>query len=126
MILIKNIEIVEVPGSQIEIINQREKRLIMKRLHLETPIIKDFNLTKEMVYGRRYRTVDNREIVIGMSKHVQKTIGLTYEAFDNLRNDLERQIDILINTTHVHKEYKAKIKNMNFRNRLKALFYGYK
>lgn len=81
MILIEDIEIKEVSMDRWEIFNYLNESDML--------FFNNQKITKEMVTGKVFINADNKEFCIGMSEKVQTAIGLPFEEFENLHNELD-------------------------------------
>lgn len=121
MIFIKSIEVVEVAYSELEYAILPDGKLDPSIL-----AVREFKLKAEMIEGKRFKTADGREIMIGMTKKVQLAIGLPYEAWEELEGRLEARDNQYKNRLSVFADYMFKVETMSFWKRLKVLFVGYK
>ena len=97
------------------------KELLIKQPGKAVPA----KVTPEMVFGRIFRTATGEEICIGMTGAVQKAIGLPFEAFDNLQNELEEaknSYNIICRTLNQQNKKLFTLQNMSWWQRLIFLF----
>ncbi len=124
MILIKDIEVVIVPNNYVyEMYEKMGKPSISygERDYLE----KELKMTKELIRGERFINTRGETVCIGMTKQVQDTIGLSFQALNTLtkfNRELQRDLN---NTIADKKKLEEKIKKINsygFLTRLNYLF----
>lgn len=111
MILIKKIDTIEVPSDQYPIQSfDNFKELPYRRENDYLP--QELKVTQEIVRGITYRTLDGREICIGMSKQAQDAIGLPYEALIEALDRADRLHSENISMSHSLKKRNTKILNL--------------
>jgi len=68
--------------------------------------VKSQTIKTELIYGTRFRRASDGEyIVVGASKDVQEVLGLMYESWQNMENDLTRlNIDVSLLNDNVWKK----------------------
>ena len=121
MILIKNIEVEVVSNDYVyEMYEKMGKPSISygERDYLE----KELKMTKELIRGQRFINNRGETVCIGMTKQVQDTIGLSFQAFENLRRYNEELREHLRNMRNNEKTAVNKIEHSGFLTRLKYLF----
>lgn len=124
MILIHDIEVMVVPDD------------VWERYELELPksvwdpeVRVDDLIIREMILGRKYINAYGQKVCIGMTKKIQESIGLPFEAFKNLEDKYERIGNLNIEYAKlntIHKSNALRLKGLNWWGRLKLVFYGYK
>ncbi len=119
MVCVKSIELVEVDRNRIEFGSFPPLDV---RSHTGGILpVKDIDITREMIKGRVFRNSLGRKVCIGMRKEVQDALGLPFEAFDGLRDQVEQK-NLIVNDLL---EQINVIKNMGFWGRFRCLFFSY-
>lgn len=121
MIVIKNVEVIEVPDHDRAVIEYFTAQPVNEGCSVALPFV------KEMVQGRIYINAKGEEVCIGMARKVQDTIGLPFGALENLRRrceSLERQNKSLWDDLRDVRAKLLQYKSMGFWGRLKFLFTG--
>jgi|APSaa5957512535_1039671.scaffolds.fasta_scaffold06401_11 hypothetical protein len=131
MLIVKEIKVQDIDENQIEWLHAPES--YRKVYPLDKPISRDIPITTEMITGTICQTTDGREICIGMTKEVQKTIGSPFNTIELLRRLLKTQeamqqsyINVAADIDREFEDYRYKIETMNIWKRIKTLFFGYK
>ena len=119
MVCVKSIELVEVDRDRIEFANFPPPDVRFQPEELLP--VKDIGITREMIKGKVFRNSLGRKVCIGMRKEVQDALGLPFEAFDDLRDQVEQKNLIVKDLL----EQINAIKNMGFWARFRRLFFSY-
>ena len=119
MFVIRDIDIIEV-SDIISYINFYEFK--DTPFHPVKPEEHEIKITREMVVGKVFKNERNERICIGMTSQVQKTLGISFEAIDNM----QKQIDIQNKTINKLQEKVYKFENMTLIERIIAIFKKYK
>ncbi|MHC4616296.1 MAG: hypothetical protein ACYTEQ_00945 [Planctomycetota bacterium] len=78
-----------------------------------------------IVHGRRFITPNGRVVTIGWTDAVQKSLGLPFQAFEDMNNHIERLSADLGNTERELWKRNDRIRRINamtFRERIRFLF----
>jgi hypothetical protein len=138
MIIITEAKIIETKESMDEIIfTRRPNDPIRYKCEIGKEKIVPVSVIRESIKGRRFvRARDNTDVIIGCSKQIQDIIGIQYESFDNIIEELRLTNNLLMATSkeaaknnNKIKGYELKIDYFNdasFWTRLKWLFFGVK
>jgi len=121
MILIKNIEVEVVSNDYVyEMYEKMGNPYVSynERDHLE----KELKMTKELIRGERFINNRGETVCIGMTKQVQDTIGLSFQAFERLHRYNKELREHLQNVRKQEKTAVNKIEHSGFLTRLKYLF----
>lgn len=127
MILLRNIEVLKVNGNIHEIVTMDNNQLHYNVINENDVLTANpVEIKSEVVHGKRFvrynhNTGEQVEFVVGCTEEVQGVIGIVFEAFDNMSN-MVREYSI---ENREIKEAIARIKNMDFIERLLFLFKGY-
>jgi hypothetical protein len=115
MIIIKDIDIIEVPtDKEIELLHSL-------RTKVGGRVSTDVAILNEAIKGRRFTNQEGKTICIGMTKEVQNLIGLPFEAFDNL----EKAYDRVSNLHYESQQWIRKVKSKKWWERIVLVFTGY-
>lgn len=85
MFIIKSMEVIETERDYFEL--RPDMNLAGLLVHPAKP--EEYDLTFEVISGRRFRHPDGREIVIGWSNQVQEVLEFPFEAFDTAERENE-------------------------------------
>jgi len=124
MILIKDIEVMAVSSDYMYEMHEKIGNphiSYYERDHLE----KELKMNKELIRGERFVNTRGETVCIGMTKKVQDTIGLSFQALNNLtkfNRELQRDLNNAIADKEKLEEKVEKINNYGFLQRLKYLF----
>jgi len=123
MIAVTNVEVMEVNGKKVEIDHLPSFDIIPNpRLGTQECVYQT-----EMIIGKQFINHEGKTVYIGMSKKVQETIGLSFEAFEKLRSERDKLKDengnIRAEIGYLKKKVK-KYETMNFWQKLQFLFTG--
>jgi hypothetical protein len=124
MILIKDIEVMNVPNNYVYEMYEKIGNphiSYYEKDHLE----KEYKSTVELIKGERFINTRGETVCIGMTKKVQDTIGLSFQALNNLtkfNRELQRDLNNTIADKKKLEEKVKKINNYGFLQRLKYLF----
>lgn len=77
-------------------------------------------ITTELITGRRFVNANGEEVCVGMSKQVQKYIGLPFEVYENLQNNIKYERK----QTKIQRYKLDRVKSMTFWHRIKYAFTG--
>lgn len=105
MLVVTDIKVIEVDQSRWYIDRMRGPVI---RPYRDDDGYEPVEVTREMIEGKVFKSVDGREICIGMSKQVQDAIGLPLEVFDNLMSIIRDQ-HTQINQLATGKKLNAKL-----------------
>ena len=115
MFVVRNIDIVEV-SDIISYINFYEFQ--DTPFHPVKPEEHEIKITREMVVGKVFKNERNERICIGMTSQVQKTLGISFEAIDNMR----KQIDLQNETINKLQEKIYNLENMTLIEKIIVIF----
>lgn len=111
MKLVKSVEIIEVdeeikPVFHFDPVMVGDEQALMNQ-----------QIHEEIVRGRRFRNAKGYDVVIGITKEVQDTIGLPFEAFDTM----ERLVN---DSLKMNESLRKRVNTASFWQRIKYLFSG--
>lgn len=90
MLLVKSIEVEEVPGNVVAINHVEGLDDMPFALNFADKIPHaEISATKETIQGQMFTKINGERVCIGWSNQVQDVIGLPLEAFENLRNEIK-------------------------------------
>ncbi len=131
MILVKNIEVVEVERDPWELLSLTKPYQAVEVFNpgKNVPEFIDTNVFREMVQGQRFRRPDGKELIIGYSKQVEEAVGLPFEIFKNMQDDIDdyrvtmrRQTDSI----NRYQSYISELGRAGFWKRIKYVFTRYR
>lgn len=89
--------------------------------------VEKINVTNEVIRGRYFVNNKGDEVCLSYKKDIQDLLGLPFEVFENLSNDIKILQGLNFKITKEKDKEEAKLKtflNMSFWDRLKFLFTG--
>jgi hypothetical protein len=119
IILIKSVETVLVNSHEVylPVLSDIPMRVYSDSLLTET-VSKNLEISREVIRGRRFTNTKGEQVIIGMTKEVQDTIGLSFEAFENM----EKERDIMNSVQKETLKSLKKYSDAGFLKRLRYLF----
>jgi hypothetical protein len=119
MVCIESIKVVNVERDQINIARCKGMEFVKVDAGAD---VRPLEVAYELVTGRRFVNSRGEEICIGMAKDVQHILGLPFDAFERMDYDLKVAQGIRMRL----RQELDDIKKMNFWQRLKCLFRGFR
>ena len=123
MIVIKSIEVIEVPGDILDYYPQRQMVAAF-----DAKSCRPYEKMLKRVEGRRFVNARGEEFCIGWAEEVEEAVGLPFEIFENMSKDLEEFRMESINQVgqiNRYQKYISELGRAGFFKRLKNLFTGY-
>lgn len=125
MILITKIETIDVPGNEFQYGFNAKPGIIPCDTGY-TPV-KESPYKREFIQGRRFVDERGNILVIGMTSEVQKTLGVPFDAVENMMASIERyRIEEVYLKSNINRYQSciSKLGRTGFWKRLKFLFTG--
>jgi len=123
MIVVKYIDVEEVRSNIVELLHHKP-RIPYHELP-EYPTEEELRVPVELVHGKVFTNTDGKKVCIGMSGAAQIALGLPFEVFENLREDITKQ---RVTVTQYKSLYAGaqrelnQMRTMSFWDRVKFLF----
>jgi hypothetical protein len=118
MLLVKNIEVELVPEDIIQIIQRDERNKYLDYKQIDEKV----QTVVELIRGQRFVNERGEQVCIGMSEKVRTAIGLPFEVYNNLKQELETLERMYNFKTKTLLELQNTIAMAKFLGRLRYLF----
>ncbi len=130
MIIVKSIEIITVDRDHWELLSLTEP---YQAVEVFTPDKNKpshicSNTFRELIIGRRFVKPNGEELLIGCSKQAEEIMGIHYDSWDGMLNQLEESRAAFHTIKELQlktEKHLMKIRSLGFFERLVAVFRGY-
>lgn len=124
MILITDVKIRKIDGNQAQIIAQKYEELYSPMGPEE---VRDKMNEIEHIKGTRFVNLNGEDVVIGMDKESQKLIGLPFDIFEHMQDEINRCRELINEYQKMSKTLTHRIRAFNglsFFQRVKHILFG--
>ncbi|MFH1777587.1 MAG: hypothetical protein ABH952_08545 [Candidatus Omnitrophota bacterium] len=121
MIIVQEIKVANVDKNVVELAHYPPMNFSI----YPGPKTEPIEITYEMIHGRTFVNANGEEFCIGLSEQAQTAIGLPFEAFENMSNEIEKlQIHIgdLRKKYNIARDKINQYETMGLWKRIKFLF----